>query len=86
MAATSCSCGFTELDDESVTGHLHAVFAPGDSVGNDGQVHEEGKALTCFCGYTAGTTGEFDHHFLAVFTPDDAIGQDGNVHTVLYAA
>ena len=77
-----CSCGFAELDDESVTDHLQAAFTPDDLVGNDGQVHEESKTRTCFCGYAATTSDEFDAHILKVFTPADFIGRDGLRHEV----
>jgi hypothetical protein len=80
MMAVQCSCGFKELDDEEITDHLELVFAPGDSRGKDGLVHEEGNTLKCFCGLAAITSQELDDHFLAVFTPDDAIGCDGARH------
>jgi hypothetical protein len=80
MMAVHCSCGFKELDDEAITDHLHQVFTPEDSRGNDGLVHMEGDRLTCVCGFTAITPEELDDHFLALFTPDDAIGRDGERH------
>jgi hypothetical protein len=80
MAATSCSCGFTELADESITDHLLQAFEPEGSRGNDGQAHEERGLRTCACGLTASTAGELDRHFLAVFTPADAVGRDGRRH------
>ena len=80
MIAATCACGFTELDDEEITDHLHLVFEPDDIKGNDGQAHEERDHLTCACGYTAITSEELDAHFLKVFTPDDATGRDGRRH------
>jgi hypothetical protein len=82
MTATKCSCGFTELDDESMTDHLHQVFEPDHHRGNDGLVHEERDRLTCACGMAAITADELDQHFLKVFTADDAIGRDGQRHEV----
>jgi hypothetical protein len=80
MTAARCLCGFTELDDETLTDHLNQVFIPDDMRGNDGKVHEEGADLACSCGFTAITTDEIDEHFHAVFTPPDAIGNDGQQH------
>jgi hypothetical protein len=80
MTAGQCSCGFTELPDEEMTDHLHQVFEPEDSKGNDGLIHQERGTLTCSCGLAATTTGEIDQHFLKVFAPDDAIGRDGKRH------
>jgi len=80
MAAARCSCGFTELADESITDHLLQAFEPEDGQGNDGQVHEERRPRACACGRTASTAEELDHHFLAVFTPADATGRDGTRH------
>jgi hypothetical protein len=80
MTAASCSCGFTELDDETITDHLHSVFGPDDRKGADGQVHEEGERLTCWCGLAAATPDDLDDHFLKVFTPSDGIGRDGQRH------
>jgi hypothetical protein len=81
--ADKCSCGFTELADESITDHLQQVFAPDNAIGLDGKRHEEGKKLACLCGLTAVTTDELDSHLLAAFTPDDAIGRDGEVHEAI---
>ena len=69
MTATSCICGFQRLEDEEVTDHLLAAFAPDDSTGGDGQVRQELARLACSCGYTATTAQDLDSHFLAVFTP-----------------
>jgi hypothetical protein len=80
VIAGLCSCGFTELADESMTDHLLQVFTPDDAIGRDGQRHEEGESLACFCGFTAATTEELDDHFLAAFTPADAIARDGKQH------
>jgi hypothetical protein len=82
MTAASCSCGFTELDDETMTDHLHSVFEPDDRKGTDGQLHEEGEHLACWCGFAAATPEDLDDHFLAVFTPGDGIGRDGKKHEV----
>jgi hypothetical protein len=86
MIALQCTCGFTELDDEELTDHLHRVFEPADLVGNDGQVHEEGTSLMCACGLAAITAEELDDHFLKVFMPDDAIGRDGRKHEAIGGA
>jgi hypothetical protein len=80
MIPAQCACGFTELDDETITDHLHLVFTPDDIRGKDGLVHEEGERLACFCGFTARTPDELDQHFRKVFTPDDAVGPDGKKH------
>jgi hypothetical protein len=80
MTAPSCICGFQRLDDEEVADHLLAAFEPGDSTGNDGQVHQELAKLACSCGLTAATTQELDSHFLAVFTPAGSVGRDGAKH------
>jgi len=80
MNAATCLCGFTELDDETLTDHLLLVFTPDDMRGSDGQVHEEGLALACFCGFAASSANSLDEHFRAVYTPDNAIGKDGNKH------
>lgn len=86
MIAVQCSCGFTELDDEEITDHLHRVFEPDDLVGNDGQIHEERAALTCACGLVAITSWELDLHLLKVFTPADGIGRDGRKHEAVDGA
>jgi hypothetical protein len=78
--AAQCACGFTELDDEQVTDHLHQVFELADGRGNDGLVHAESGRLTCSCGLVAGAVGELDAHLLQAFTPADAIGRDGKKH------
>jgi hypothetical protein len=83
MTTGTCSCGFTELDDETLTDHLHLVFEPDDRIGTDGQAHGEGDPLTCACGFTAATVGELDEHLLKAFTPDDAVGRDGQRHEVV---
>ena len=86
MVTAQCSCGFTELDDEDMTDHLHEVFEPDDRLGNDGQLHEERGRLTCACGLAAITAEELDFHLLKVFTPDGAIGRDGQRHEADYGA
>jgi hypothetical protein len=78
MTATKCSCGFTELADETITDHLLVAFEPDDRTGTDGQVHEEGGPLTCACGFAAATGDDLDEHFLKAFTPAGAIGRDGH--------
>jgi hypothetical protein len=80
MVFARCACGFTELDDETLTDHFLGVFTPGDMRGKDGLVHDESKRLACFCGLVAGTPDELDGHFRDVFTPDDAVGRDGREH------
>jgi len=80
MTATRCSCGFQRLDDEEVTDHLLAAFEPGDSTGNDGQVHLELAGRSCSCGFTPTTGQELDSHFLAAFTPTGSAGRDGVKH------
>jgi hypothetical protein len=80
MTATSCICGFQRLNDEEVADHLLAAFEPGDSTGNDGQVHQELARLACSCGFTAATVQELDSHFVEVFTPAGSVGRDGAKH------
>jgi hypothetical protein len=80
MTPTRCSCGFQRLDDEEVTDHLLAAFEPGDSTGNDGQVHQELAGLNCSCGFTPTAAQELDIHFLAVFTPAGSADRDGVKH------
>ena len=80
MTATSCACGFQRLDDEEVTDHLLAAFAPDDSTGRDGQLHQELAALACACGFAATSAAELDSHFLEVFTPGGSVGRDGVKH------
>jgi hypothetical protein len=86
MTAAKCSCGFTELADETVTDHLLLAFEPDDRTGTDGQVHEEGEPLTCACGFAASTPDDLDSHLLKAFTPPDAIGGDGNKHEAIDGA
>jgi hypothetical protein len=83
MTAARCSCGFTELADETVTDHLLVAFEPDDRTGDDGQVHEEGDRLACVCGFAASTPDALDMHFLNAFTPADAIGRDGTRHQAI---
>jgi hypothetical protein len=83
MVILQCLCGFTELADESLTDHLHRVFAPQNGIGRDGEVHDEASDCACLCGLRTDTAVELDEHFLAVFTPDDAIGDDGQQHGLL---
>jgi serine/threonine-protein kinase RsbW len=80
MMTTQCACGFTELDDETLSDHLQRVFEPADRRGNDGRVHEEGTRLACVCGFAAVTGDRLDQHFLAAFTPPGGIGRDGRKH------
>jgi hypothetical protein len=80
MTAVTCLFGFTELDDETFADHVMAVFAPGDSRGVDGLVHEEGKPLACCCGFAAITPDELDLHFFHMFVPLDTTGTDGTKH------
>ena len=80
MTATRCTCGFQRLDDEEVTDHLLAAFEPGDSTGNDGQVHQELAGLGCSCGFAAASAQELDSHLLGVFTPAGSVGRDGLRH------
>jgi hypothetical protein len=70
------------LEDEEVSDHLLAVFAPDDSLGPDGQVHEEGELRVCSCGFSAAFGAQLDAHFLTVFTPDDRLDPDGTRHHV----
>jgi hypothetical protein len=63
--------------------HLQRMFIPEDSIGSDGQVHEERDLRTCACGLAATTALELDAHFMLVFTPPDAIGHDGKRHQAL---
>ena len=86
MTTARCSCGFTELADETVTDHLLLAFEPGDRAGADGLVHEEGEPLGCVCGFAASTPDDLDEHFLKAFIPDDAIGRDGTRHEAIDGA
>jgi hypothetical protein len=63
-----------------MTSGAPTVFAPPDSVGIDGHVHEERAALTCSCGFRAPYPAALDHHFLAAFTPAGKIVRDGRQH------
>lgn len=85
MSTSSCSCGFTELVDESITDHLQCVFEPDDNRGTDGLVHMETSPFTCSCGLTAIASAALDEHFLAVFTPPSRIGRDGKEHESICA-
>jgi len=80
MSATRCLCGFERLDDEEVIDHLLATFEPEDSIGSDGQVHQEAAPMACLCAFTAASPRELDAHFLAAFTPADHAGRDGSKH------
>jgi hypothetical protein len=80
MTATRCTCGFQRLDDEEVTDHLLAAFAPGDSTGSDGLVHQELAAKACSCGFAATPEQGLDSHFLAMFTPAASVARDGVAH------
>jgi hypothetical protein len=79
----ACLCGFTELDDENLTDHILAVFAPADSRGADGLIHEEGKPLACACGFAAITAEELDLHFLRMFVPANRTDPSGKKHEVI---
>jgi hypothetical protein len=80
MTPVNCTCGFTELADETLTDHLVWVFTPEDGKGNDGLLHEETGHRTCLCGLVAAAPDGLDRHFITVFTTDDAIGRDGKKH------
>jgi hypothetical protein len=80
-----CLCGFTELEDESLTDHLLAAFIADDATGSDGVTHEETSALRCSCGFAASAPGDLDEHFLTAFTPEGAIGRDGKKHLITLA-
>jgi hypothetical protein len=80
MPHDSCSCGFTELADESITDHLQYTFELDDNRGIDGLIHAETSEFTCSCGLTAAVAAAVDEHFLAVCTPPDRIGRDGKEH------
>jgi hypothetical protein len=80
MIAIQCACGFSELADETITDHLHTVFAPEDMRGHDGLIHDEMTGLACSCGFGAITADELDEHLLRAFAPDDGIGRDGTRH------
>jgi len=82
MPHARCLCGFTELADESIADHLAVVFAPDDSVGIDGTVHEELSGHACACGFAAGSAGDLERHLMVMFTPGDGIGRDGQRHEV----
>jgi hypothetical protein len=83
MTVSRCSCGFTELDDETMTDHLLGAFIPEDGIAGDGVLHEEGRSPhACLCGLAAATSEQLDQHYLAVFTPEDRTGLDGKVHTL----
>lgn len=86
MIAARCSCGFTELADESLADHLLQAFVPDDSIAPDGQVHEETSRLTCRCGLAASTPAGLDTHFFRVFTPLDAVDREGRKHGATDAA
>lgn len=80
MPATRCACGFESRSDDEITDHLLTVFDPPDSLGADGQVHEERAALTCSCGFRAASPAALDDHFLAAFTPVGKTARDGRQH------
>jgi len=80
MAAVRCLCGFTELSDETLADHLALVFTPDDSVGIDGDVHEELSRRACACGFSASSADSLERHLLNAFTPPDGIGLDGKKH------
>jgi hypothetical protein len=76
MSSTRCSCGFTELADETLADHLLHVFTPADNRDIGGVEHYESEVGTCSCGFT----GPLDAHFLTEFTPASAIGTDDRKH------
>jgi hypothetical protein len=80
MPRSSCSCGFAELADESITDHLQYVFELGDDRGTDGNAHFETALLTCSCGLATHAPAVLDEHFLAIFTPPSRIARDGRRH------
>lgn len=82
MTTGSCSCGFKELADESITDHLQYIFELDDNRGIDGLIHAETSQFTCSCGLTAAMAAALDEHFLAVFTRPDRIGRDGRKHAL----
>jgi hypothetical protein len=86
MTAARCSCGFTELEDETITDHLLLVFESDDRIGTDGQAHGEGDRLTCVCGLVVSSPEGLDEHFLEAFRPVGAIGRDGMRHEVVPGA
>jgi hypothetical protein len=86
MTGTQCSCGFTELTDETLTDHFQQVFEPDDRRGADGREHVETNPLTCACGFAAVTSAALDGHFLKVFAPPGAIGRDGKRHEPVQAS
>ncbi len=45
MTPARCSCGFTELADETIADHLQQVFEPADRSGND---YRHGGAITSY--------------------------------------
>ena len=81
FTATRCACGFERLQDEEVSDHLLAAFVPDDSLGPDGQLHEERELRACSCGFSAASGKELDDHFLTVFMPDDCLDPDGIRHS-----
>jgi hypothetical protein len=81
FSATRCSCGFARLEDEEVSDHLLAVFVPEDSLGPDGQIHEEEELRACSCGFSAASGAELDAHFITVFMPGDCVDRDGVRHS-----
>jgi hypothetical protein len=83
MLATRCACGFERLADEEVSDHLLAVFEPVDSIGTDGQVHQEMELRICSCGFSAASGEELDAHFLAVFAPANSVGNDDKEHATM---
>jgi hypothetical protein len=80
MPGAQCLCGFTELDDEGLPDHLAVSFTPDDSVGNDGNVHEELPGHACACGFSGSSASALEGHLMAAFTPGDGIGLDGRRH------
>jgi hypothetical protein len=86
MPISRCLCGFAELDDETLADHLAVVFTPDDSVGTDGNVHEELPEHACACGFSGNSADVLEGHLVAAFTPRDGIGLDGGRHGVRGAA
>ena len=77
---TTCSCGFTPTDDESLPDHLGEMLIPGDDTDPAGQHHAETELRTCLCGHAAPSAADLDAHLLAAFTSPCRLGRDGRAH------
>jgi hypothetical protein len=77
---TTCSCGFTPMDDESLADHLGEMFIPDDDTDKGGRRHVETELRTCLCGYVAPDAADLDAHLLAAFTSPGRLGRDGQAH------